>query len=142
MEQFIEFLGRHPFLTTAWVGLFLALVYSYVKSAMSPVKGVNPQELSLMVNREDAILVDIRPDKDYQKSHIANAEHVSLEKIMKNDFGKLESKKQAPIIVICAAGVSASQAAGKMVKAGFEKVHILSGGMNAWTNANLPVTKK
>lgn len=142
MQQYIDFLSNHPYLTAAWVALFLALIVSWVKSLTSSVKQVTPTQLTLLVNREDATVIDIRAEADFKKGHITGARHLSAEQINTQATTGLENKKDAPIIVVCQAGMSAQGVAAKLNKQGFARVFVLQGGMNTWTGANLPVVKK
>jgi rhodanese-related sulfurtransferase len=64
-----------------------------------------------------------------------------MHQIEQDQISALEKYKQTPIIVICAAGITAAKGANKLVQAGFSQVNILDGGMGSWTNANLPVIK-
>lgn len=141
MEQFIAFLGQHPMLTAAWVGIFLAIIVISIRIKLSPIKKLSPQELTFLVNREDGVVVDIRTEKEFKTARIIDAKHLPSEKANKDDFATLEKFKDKPIILVCAAGVSASNVANKMLKAGFSRVNVLQGGMNAWTGAGLPVAK-
>jgi rhodanese-related sulfurtransferase len=142
VAQFVEFVGNHYILSTVWVALFLAIVFSQVKKVTSPVKTLSPQLVTQKINREDGLVVDIRNKAEFDKGHIAGAKHLALEKIQKNDFDSLEKNKSKPIIVVCNAGMSASGAAATLFKNGFADVCILQGGMNTWYSASLPVTKK
>ena len=129
-------------LTAAWVGIFLAIIFISIRIKLSPIKQLSPQEMTLLVNKEEGVIVDIRADKEFKASHIVDAKNVTAEKINKNDIASLEKFKERPIIVVCTAGISASKSADQLVKAGFNQVNILKGGMNAWVNAGLPVVKK
>jgi len=55
---------------------------------------------------------------------------------------ELPANKQLPVVVVCASGARATRAAGKLRKMGYENTRVLSGGMRAWREANLPVEKK
>jgi len=141
MEQFTAFLMEHSMLSAAWVGIFVAIIVVTIKMKLSPIKQLNPQELTFAMNREDGLVLDIRPEKEYRKSHILDAKHISAEKMKNNDFAALEKHKDKPIIVVCAAGMTAAKVADQLFKAGFSKASLLKGGMNAWLGAGLPVTK-
>lgn len=142
MEQYITFLGNHPILSTVWIVLAGLLIFGTLKAQFSPIKSISPQQLTLLVNRENAVVVDIRAEKEFKTSRIIDAKHLPNEKINKNDFASLEKFKDTPIIVVCNAGMTANPAAAKMFKAGFSKVSVLQGGMSAWQGAGLPVVKK
>jgi rhodanese-related sulfurtransferase len=49
--------------------------------------------------------------------------------------------KATPLIMVCYSGARSSRAVSIAKKLGFEKALSLSGGINAWRAANLPVEK-
>jgi len=142
MEQLISFAMSQPVLSTAWIAIVLMIIIVSIKIKMSPIKQISPQELTFLVNHEDGLIVDMRAEKDFKAGRIIDSKFLSSEKINNNDFVSLEKHKDKPIIVVCAAGISASKVANQLLKAGFNKVNLLKGGMNAWINAGLPVAKK
>ncbi|WP_286263428.1 rhodanese-like domain-containing protein [Thalassotalea atypica] len=142
MEQLMVLASNHPLLSLAWVGIFVALIVVTILIKMSPIKQLSPQELTFLVNREEGVVVDIRAAKEFKSSHILEAVNFSMEKANKNDFTSLEKYKDKPIIVVCAAGMTASKVANQLLKAGFANTNLLKGGMNAWVGAGLPVAKK
>ena len=141
MEQYIEFAANHHLLSLAWVGLLLALVVSWVQSLLSKVLFVTPTELTIKVNREDAVLLDIRSADDFKNGHITSARNVPLAELSAQ-LPKLENEKNKPIIVVCHAGMSAQGAAKQLINAGFSQVAVLRGGMSKWLEASLPIVKK
>ncbi|MFY9326995.1 MAG: rhodanese-like domain-containing protein [Georgfuchsia sp.] len=102
---------------------------------------LTPAAATLMMNREDALVIDVRETSEWNRGHIANARHVALAQIDKH-LGELEKFKQTPVIVCCAMGSRGQTAVAKLKKAGFEKVFNLAGGISAWSDASLPLTKK
>jgi rhodanese-related sulfurtransferase len=140
MDQYIEFVGNHPILSLAWVGIVFLIVSGWIKSKFSAIRQINPQELTLLINREEGKVVDIRAKKEFDAGRIAGAEHLSPEKAKQSDFASLEKSKTKPIILVCTTGMTASGIATAMNKAGFEQVYVLSGGMGAWQGASLPTT--
>ncbi len=142
MDQLFIFASSEPLLSTAWVVIVLLIIFTTVKMQLSPIKQVSPQEMTFLMNREDGVVIDIRNEKEFKTSHILDAQHISAEKVTNNDFASLEKHKDKPIIVVCTAGISAAKVASQLLKAGFPRVNLLKGGMNAWVNASLPVAKK
>ncbi len=141
MQQYVEFAGNHPIVVVIWVGLLLAIIVSYVQSLFSKIKFVSPTELTLQVNREDALVLDIRSNDDFKRGHITGARNIPLAQLS-TQISSLEKAKDAPIIVVCQAGMSAQGAAKQLSAAGFSRVSVLSGGMGKWAEASLPVVKK
>lgn len=142
MQEYIDFISHNPMLSIAWVVIAVLLIHSVVKEKLSNVKNLNPQEATLLMNKQDAIVVDVRTADEFKKGHIVNAKNITVSQIDEGKFSAIENNKQSPIIVVCASGTRSAGAGEKLVKAGFEQVSNLSSGMGAWTAANLPVTKK
>ena len=139
MEQLITFAGNNGMLSAVWVALVVMIIVTTIKMKMSPIKQISPQELTFLMNREEGVTLDIRKEKEYKTAHILDAISLPNEKITENGFTSLEKYKDKPIIVICAAGMSAVPVANKLFRSGFSKVSVLKGGMNSWTGAGLPV---
>ncbi|MDN3652405.1 rhodanese-like domain-containing protein [Thalassotalea ponticola] len=141
MDQFLTFIANNQLLAMLWLAIATLLVVSIIKSKLSKINEINPHELTLLVNRENGVIVDIRNDGEFKKGHIIGSKSLALDKINENNFQGLENSKDKPIIVVCTAGISAVKAANALAKAGFEKVSVLKGGFNAWQSANLPIAK-
>lgn len=141
MQQYIEFFSNHPMLSLAWLVIAGLLIFGWAKQRLSSVAQVTPTELTIQVNRHDAVVLDIRAEADYGKGHITGAKHLTAADIAAQKLAGLEMKKDAPIIVVCQAGVTAHKAAANLAKQGFTKVSVLQGGMGSWTSANLPIVK-
>ena len=139
MQQLVEFIGNHPILATAWAGCVDHIAIS--KLFFSPVKQLSTREATLLMNKEDAAVVDIRSKGDFKKGHILGATHLAPEAVSTGDFNKLEKLKNKPIIVVCAMGMTAKRTALQMLKAGFSQVTVLKGGMGSWQGEGLPVKK-
>jgi len=141
MQEYIEFLEANPMLSLAWIGLLIGLIVSVVKSSISKVINVDNQGATLLINKQSAKVIDVREKGEFKKGHIVDAINVPLAEIKNNQLSALEKYKASPIIMVCNAGMVSSQAAQLMVKAGFESVHSLKGGMGDWRSSNLPVAK-
>lgn len=101
---------------------------------------VNTLEATQMINRQDALLLDVREPAEYAQSHILNARGVPLAQLEAR-VGELDKFKDKPVIVYCASGTRSSAAAAVLSKHGFSNVVNLSGGLVAWQQAGLPVQK-
>ena len=141
MDQLVAFAEQNVILSTAWVVLFALLIFSFISPLLAKYKRVNNHEATMLINKKDATVLDIRPQKDFRAGHIQGATQLKPEQIRQGEFSKLENKKNAPIVVVCAMGNQATGTASKMAKQGFDDVYVLNGGMSSWTSAGLPVSK-
>jgi rhodanese-related sulfurtransferase len=98
-------------------------------------------DATLKLNREDAVVIDVRETHEWDGGHIPSARHIALGQLGKR-LHEIEKFKSRPIIVVCASGNRSSAACGTLKRAGFEQVFNLSGGIGAWSAAGLPVTTR
>jgi len=101
---------------------------------------VNTLEATQLINRQDALMVDVREQAEYAQAHILNARWLPLSQIEAR-IGDIEKFKDKPVIVYCASGNRSSAAAATLRKSGFSNVSNLSGGFAAWQQAGLPLQK-
>ncbi len=141
MEQYLEFASRHVFLVGGFVIVAVLLAYSYIAPRFRPWKTISPLDATQLINREDALVLDVREDNEYQQGHIVNSLHIPLSLIDKR-MGELEKHRSRPIIVGCRTGSRSGHVCGMLSKNGFEKVFNLGGGIMAWEGANLPLSKR
>jgi rhodanese-related sulfurtransferase len=102
---------------------------------------LTPAQATLMMNREDALVLDVRETGEWSSGHIPGARHITLAQLEKR-LSEIEKFKDRPVIICCASGNRSSTACGQLKKGGFEKVFSLGGGISAWLDANLPLTTK
>ncbi|ATA26156.1 rhodanese-like domain-containing protein [Brenneria goodwinii] len=141
MQEIIPFISKHPILSVAWVALLVIVIVLTVKSKFSKVKEVVRGEAIQLINKEDAVIVDIRNRDDYRRGHIANAFNLLPNDIKNGSVGELEKHKAQPVIVVCANGMSSREAAANLLNAGFERVMVLKDGLAGWSGENLPLVR-
>jgi rhodanese-related sulfurtransferase len=140
MEQLVEFAGNHPGLFLAFAIVSGLLVWSFLGDQISGVASLLPQEAILLINHDDAIVLDVREDNEYVQGHILNSMHIPLS-MLSEKIARLEKYRNRPIIASCKSGNRSSNACRQLKKNGFEKVNNLKGGIMAWESASLPLAK-
>ena len=139
IHQLSEFAVNHVLLVSAFVAILAMLAGTELRHRFGRIREVAPFEATLLINHENAVLVDMRNDKDYRDGHIVNAVHVSAEK---NDaIGKLDKYRDRPLIVCCRSGNQSLRLCSELSKKGFASVYNLKGGLHAWQQAGLPLSK-
>ena len=139
MNQLLEFVARHPILFTALAAIIVLFVLNEVVGNLTGGKRLSPLEAVRLINDRDAIVVDLRPVADFKRGHILNALSIPLAKLGERTT-ELSKSKERPVILYCALGGSAVQAADQLRKAGFAEVYPMQGGLNNWMGSSLPVT--
>ncbi|CQD41005.1 rhodanese-like domain-containing protein [Yersinia mollaretii] len=141
LQEIMQFISQHPVLSLAWVALLVAVIFTTFKSSLSKVKEITRGEATRLINKEDAVVVDIRTRDDYRKGHIASSLNLLPTDIKNGNLAELEKHKAQPIIVVCATGTTSRASAELLNKAGFERVYTLKEGISGWSGENLPLAR-
>ena len=140
-QQLMEFVGNHPYLTGGFFAVLLFWLYTEVKRKFQGFQELTPAQAVLMINRENARVVDVSAQSDFDKGHIADALHIAPSQLDGSD-PRLAQLKGQPVLVVDKAGQAAGQAAAHLLRQGAGKVAVLKGGMAQWVNDQFPVTRK
>ncbi len=138
MQQLIDFTMNHWILVLSFLIISGLLVFNLLQGNKG---SVDPHGATEMINHQNAVVVDVRPAADFHKGHIINAINIPANGF-KNQINSLSKHKEQPIIISCRSGSQSHAACQQLKKQGFEQVFNLQGGILAWQNANLPVSKK
>ena len=143
MEQFLLFLTKSPF-NMLLLGLAVAsgamLLWPFMTRAFRPSHVVGTFEAVQLINRRDAVVLDVRDTGDYNAGHIANARHIPESQVAER-LRELEKFKARPIVVSDRTGARAPVVTGLLRKSGFNEAVALRGGVAAWQQASLPLEK-
>lgn len=101
---------------------------------------VTPTQATILINRENAQIIDIRESDDYINGHLPEARNIS-ESRLDERVGELDKFKDTPLILVCQSGARTAAACKKLEGLGFNRVHSLDGGINAWREAGLPLKR-
>src|SRR5688500_7983437 len=141
MEQFFTFLQKNPMNMVLFATVLVSggmLIWPVISRLMKPGQEVGPMEAVQLINRRDAVVLDLREAADYKSGHITNARHMPEGEI-DSRMKELEKVKARPIIVSCARGNRSMSVASRLRKLGFGEVFSLRGGIAAWQQANMPL---
>ena len=139
--RIIEFIGNHPILILAFAGTLGALFASEITRRLNGTRSVGPVQATQLSNRENAVFLDTREDREYSDGHIPEAIHIPLKQLPER-VTELNKYKKLPIIAYCRSGNRSNGVGTILKKHGFESVYNLGGGITAWQSASLPVSKK
>jgi rhodanese-related sulfurtransferase len=101
---------------------------------------VSAAQATNLINREDALVVDVRDAGEYGAGHVLGAKNVPLAQL-ESGASDVAKKKDSTLIVYCDTGDRAAKAAAALKKQGYTKVVNLTGGLGAWKQAGLPVER-
>jgi rhodanese-related sulfurtransferase len=143
VEQFLLFLQKSPF-NMLLLGLAVSsgamLLWPLLSRPFRQTHEVGPFEAVQLINRRDALVLDVRDTGDYASGHIANARHLQESQVA-DRLKELEKYKARPVVVACRTGSRAPAVSALLRKQGFTEAFALRGGVAAWLQASLPLEK-
>jgi len=139
-EELQAFIGRNPMMSLALVGLTVAIVYTEIARLFRGYKALRPGDLTALINRDGALVVDLSAHNDFEKGHIAGSRNVAPSQF-DPESKLLSGARKLPVVAVCRNGQASAAAAKRLKKAGFEQVYWLDGGIAAWQQADLPLVK-
>ncbi len=123
------------------LGIIIALIIRMeIKRAMRGFKDITPAEAVLLINKENAVLLDVRESNELAHGSIRDSKHLALS-VLKQRVDEIKTHTEQPVIAYCKAGTRSSAACEILKKNNFANVMSLKGGIEGWKTANLPVVK-
>ncbi len=104
------------------------------------VPQVGALEAVQLMNRRDAIVLDVRDTTEYAAGHIPHARHIPFADLT-GRLRELEKMKSRPVIINARSGTHSAKVCGVLKSVGFNEVFALRGGLGGWVEASLPVEK-
>ena len=143
LTQLTEFAANHALLAMAFIALLVLTFLNEMKIATRKFTSLTPASaVQLMNNEEDNTLVlDVREPGETAGGKIAKATQIPVGSVGQR-VSELEKHKNKHVIVYCKNGTRSGIACKDLSKAGFVHVYSLNGGLTAWQEAHLPLSKK
>ena len=138
MAQFFEFIGNHLYLSFMWVVTLGVIIMYHRRTSGS---SVGPQQAVMLINRKEAIVVDVREKKEFESGHIVDSINIPMSKL-KQRITEVWKYKDKPVVVVCKLGQHSGQAAKILQEAGHADVVRLAGGLTEWKAQSLPLVQK
>lgn len=141
MDIYFEFVSNHSLLFVGLVIVIILLLQTVFSDVTRSYKLINPPEAIALINREDAVVIDTRNSAEFSGGHITDAVLIPLPDI-KDSVDKLKKYEGKPILFYCKSGTRSNEACKILSKEGLTNLYALSGGIQSWEDANMPLIKK
>ena len=143
MQDFLhklpQFIGNHAALAALFAILLIALIVVQVGLLFGKSRELTPAGLTQLINRDSPLLIDLSAIADFEKMHVPGARHVLMSQF-DPEHKDLAKARELPVVVMDKDGRgNSAKASQRLVKAGFQKVYTLGGGVVSWQQAQLPV---
>jgi len=142
VQQLSEFIINNPLLFSALFVVLILLVKAELDHQANKGLLVSPASaIRLINNHDDALIIDIRAAADYKKGHIKGAKNVQLSDFA-SSLDTFSNYKDKPVLIYCNSGTTTKRVIKLLKKAGYQNINDLEGGIMAWKEANMPLSKK
>ncbi|MDD9805763.1 MAG: rhodanese-like domain-containing protein [Gammaproteobacteria bacterium] len=140
-DDYTMFIADNIFLFGILTALAVMIVSTEMKRLLKKYRDITPAEAVQLINREGAVMLDVRESSELETGRVRNAKFLSASVLPKR-MDELDDIRDKPIITFCAHGLKARNICQLLSKRGFPNIYFLKGGIAAWEQANLPLTKK
>lgn len=101
---------------------------------------VSPLEATQLINHRNALVVDLRDEKDFALGSLAGARNIPFASLAER-AGEIARFKSRPVVLVCDAGQRSASAIATFKTQGFDEAYSLAGGVSAWKAASLPLVQ-
>lgn len=141
MEEWVVFITNHWILASLLgVVLFAFIINEIIGGHFGSRQEVSPERAVQLINHQEAVIFDVRTEAAFLEGHIVGAEQVTPASLAKK-MGHLQKYLKKPIIIATATGQDTSKMLSLLQEKGFLQVFILSGGVQGWKSAGMPLIK-
>ena len=135
-QQLTQFIANHWVLFTAFALIIFLISLNELTSQLFSTKQLSTTEAIELINYQNAIVIDLRDKKLFDLGHVLNSISVP-----DADPSHLKRYSNDNVILLCADGVSSAKLMAQLHQQGLKSLVSLSGGINAWQAAKLPLVK-
>lgn len=141
MEEYLVFIRNHPLLIAGFWGVVGMIIWAEFSRLTRKYQQIGTTQAVLVLNQDDALVLDVREDNEVREGRIKGARHIPLGQL-KSRAAELAQSKDKPVLVYCRSGNRSAHACNILTALGFQNVSNLAGGISAWESASLPVSKR
>lgn len=141
MEHLPEFFSNNSFLVIAFIVILLLTIRGEFMHQSAKTNELTPMQATRLMNNENAVIIDVSDAADFEKGHIKNAINAPMKELTKK-LPNLQKYSDKAVLTCCKTGRTATRACKMLKQSGFNHVHNISGGLQNWKEANLPVVSK
>lgn len=122
MERLLEFSINHWDLVLALIIILMMIFGGGLMRRIRGFKEVTATDAVTLMNRENAVYIDVREDKEYAEGHLLDSIHIPLGQLLER-VAEIDAHKQQPVIVGCRSGNRSAMGCARLRREGFEQVY-------------------
>ncbi len=136
----MEFIKENALLIGLAIGSGLALLWPLLERRAGGAPNISVTEALMLLNRSKPLVLDVRDAAEFAAGHIQGAKNIPVAELA-GRIKEIEKYKDKPILVNCQRGMRAKTACSILQAQQFTQLNNLSGGLDAWVEAKMPVVK-
>ncbi|MDD2833875.1 MAG: rhodanese-like domain-containing protein [Methylotenera sp.] len=136
----MEFIQSNALLIGLALGSGLMLILPSFKRGAGNSAQLSATEAVALINRQHALVIDVRDEAEFASGHIVDAKHIPLAELPKR-LAEIKKYQNKSLLLVCQTGARTAKARDILLKAEFKQVSSLRGGLNSWIEAKLPTFK-
>ncbi|VVC75109.1 Thiosulfate sulfurtransferase GlpE [Aquicella siphonis] len=140
MQDLTTFIAQHPLLSLAAAIVLILLILLELMRAKRNVFNISPSQVTHLINRENAAVIDVRQQDAFRAGHIIDAVSMPPQDILQNPK-KLEKFRARPLVIVANSSSESQKIAALLLKQGYN-AYSLTGGIRAWNEAQMPLIKE
>jgi cysteine synthase/rhodanese-related sulfurtransferase len=114
------------------------LFMEMLANAKTSPDSIPVSDAAAMIEKEKALVIDVRSKEKFQQQHVAGAVNIPLQELSKG-VETLPKDKNAAIVTVCALGNISIHGMLYLKALGYRNVKSIAGGTTAWAEKGLPV---
>ena len=116
------------------------LLWPLIQRPFSRAHEIGAVQATQLINRKNALMLDVRETSEYDGGRVPNAVHVPVSQI-EGRATELKKFMSRPVVAYCDRGNRSRAAASALSKLGFTEVYTLRGGLRSWKEVGLPLER-
>lgn len=140
-EQILEFSSNHLLLVASFIALLAVILFIEYRNLTQNFTSIGPSAAITVINNENPVLLDVREMNELGDGMLRDSVHIPLSAVNKR-LSEMDKYRDRPVLVYCRSGNRSGSVCRSLNGRGFDKVFNLSGGIMAWRDAHLPISKK
>ncbi len=111
------------------------------EEARKQTKEISVQDVKKALdNKSDFVLIDVREDNEWYEGHLPQAIHLG-KGVIERDIEDRIPNADTNLILYCGGGYRSALAAESIKRLGYKNTQSMAGGVRAWKDLNLPLSK-
>ena len=136
----MSFFQENVLLIGLALGSGIALIWPMLSGGAAGAVAISVTEAVLLMSRNKPLVLDVRDEAEFAQGYIASAKNIPVANLAAR-VAELQKHQDKPVLVYCQSGMRAKTACAILKGQQFSQLRVLSGGLNAWQEANMPVEK-